>query len=280
MEEYFGIERLRALADLYLIPFAINLLIATLIFVVGRKVAQFLTSLLTRVMSRANIDQSLVKFVTDLAYALMLTVIVIAALERLGVKTTAAIAVIGAMGLAIGLALQGSLGNFASGVMVILFKPYRVGDLVKLDGHVGNVDAIQVFNTVLITPDHRKVIIPNGNITGHTIENLSALGLRRVDLIFGISYADDIDKAKRILLEILTSHPKVLKDPAPTVAVSELGNSSVSFVVRPYVDPANYWDVWFEVTEAVKKQFDANGVHIPFPQTDVHLYNHNTRNAA
>jgi len=271
----FSIDDAKQLIEQYLIPFGINLTFAALILIVGRWIAGALVRVAERLMRRAKVEESLVKFITDLAYALMLTCIVIASLERVGVQTTAAIAVLGAMGLAVGLALQGSLGNFAAGVMIILFKPYKVGDLVKLDGYIGHIHAVQVFNTILITLDHKKIIIPNGNITGTTIENISALGTVRVDMVFGISYSDDIDKAKAIFQSILANHELVLKDPAPSVNVLELGDSSVNFAVRPFVDPAHYWDVWFDVTEAVKKQLDAADVTIPFPQRDVHLYKQN-----
>ena len=274
--EFFDINYLRELANDYVFPFAINLLLAFLIFYGGRLVARLVVKAVGKLLERAKIEQSLTKFLCDLAYALLLAVVVIAALDRVGVKTTAAIAVIGAAGLAVGLALQGSLGNFAAGVMIILFKPYRLGDLVKLSGHTGNVEAISIFNTVLVTLDNRKIIIPNGNITGNTIENISTLGTIRVDMIFGIGYGEDIDKAKTILQDILRDDSRVLEDPAPCVAVSELAESSVNFVVRPFVHPDHYWDVMFDVTEQVKKRFDDNDISIPFPQRDIHVYNQKT----
>jgi small conductance mechanosensitive channel len=266
------VDYLKELADERVVPFLINLFIAALVFYIGRWIARIVTRTLVKLMKRAKVEEDLVKFVSDVIYTLLYAIVIIASLERLGVKTTAAIAIIGAAGLAVGLALQGSLGNFASGVMLILFKPYRVGDLVSLAGHVGHVDAIKVFNTVIITLDGKKVIIPNGQITGSVIENLSTRGKIRIDMVFGIGYGDDIDKAKEVLMNILTSDERVLKDPAPQVAVSELGDSSVNFVTRPWVHPDVYWDVMFDVTEQVKKQFDANGISIPFPQRDVHMH--------
>lgn len=272
MEEILNPKFWQDALNNWAIPFGINLIIATLIFFGGRIIARFIVKAMGKLLIRANVDESLVKFFSDLAYALLLAVIVIAALERLGVQTTAAIAVIGAAGLAVGLALQGSLGNFASGVMIIIFKPYKVGDLVVLAGHEGHVEGIQIFNTVIVTLDHRKIIIPNGTITGSVIENKSNLGKIRVDMVFGIGYSDDIDKAKEVMLEILQKDERVLDDPGPVVAMCELGDSSVNFVARPHVRPEHYWDVMFDVTEQVKKQFDAHGISIPFPQRDVHLH--------
>jgi small conductance mechanosensitive channel len=198
--------------------------------------------------------------------------VIIAAINTLGVQTTSFIAVIGAAGLAIGFALQGSLANFASGVMLIIFRPFKAGDFVEAGGTSGAVEAIHIFNTVLKTPDNKKVIIPNSKVTGDNIVNYSAKDTRRVDLVFGIGYEDDIRKAKQTLEQIVASDERVLKDPAPTIAVSELGDSSVNFVVRPWVNTADYWSVYFDLTEKVKLTFDDQGISIPFPQTDVHLH--------
>ena len=270
--DLFSLDYLKLLTDRYVVPFGINLVLAALIFYVGRSIARFLTKLTGRLMKRADVDESLIKFLTDLAYALLLMVVVIAALERLGIQTTAAVAVLGAMGLAVGFAMQGSLGNFASGVMLMIFKPYTIGDLVRLSGEVGHVEAIKIFNTVIITLDNRTIIIPNGSVTGGTIENLSAKGKIRIDMVFGIGYDDDIKKAKEIFMDILTSDERVMKDPGPTVAVLELADNSVNFAVRPYVDPAVYWDVHFHVHEQVKLRLDEAGISIPYPQRDVHLH--------
>lgn len=274
MKHLFTMEYLEKLADEHVVPFLINLVIAVAIYFVGRQVARLVTKAVAKLMTRGKVDGDLVKFVSDIVYTLLYAIVLIAALERLGVRTTAAIALIGAAGLAVGLAMQGSLGNFASGVMIILFKPYRIGDLVVLAGYTGHVEGIHVFNTVVITLDGKKVIVPNGQITGSVIENISTRGQIRVDMVFGIGYGDDIDKAKQVLMDILTSDDRVMKDPAPQVAVSELGESSVNFVTRPWVHPDVYWDVMFDVTERVKKEFDKNGISIPFPQRDVHLYSH------
>ena len=207
-----------------------------------------------------------------LARSYMIAFAVIAALAKFGIQTTSFIALLGAAGFAIGMALQGSLGNFASGVMLLIFRPIKVGDLVEIAGYVGHVAEIGIFVTTVNTLDNQRIIIPNSKITGDVINNINGNGVRRVDLTAGISYTDDMEKAKGIMREILESHPKVKKEPAPTVAVFELGDSSVNFVVRPWCDAVDYWDVWFEVTQLIKERFDAQGVSIPFPQRDVHLY--------
>ncbi len=270
--DFFSVEHLKDLINAYLIPFGINLIIALLVFFIGRSVSRLIIRVLDRVAERSNMDESLRKFLLDLAYALLMAIVVIAALERLGVKTTAAIAILGALGLAVGFALQGSLGNFASGVLLIMFKPYKVGDLVTAGGHTGVVTGIKVFNTELKTPDNRKIMIPNGQVTGGSIENMSALGIRRIDMTFGIGYDDDIKKAKAMIEEVLRSDDRILAEPAFQVAVGELGDNSVNFVVRPWVNVADYWGVNFDTLERLKEAADANGISIPYPQRDVHMY--------
>jgi small conductance mechanosensitive channel len=189
-------------------------------------------------------------------------------------QTTSFIAVIGAAGLAVGLALQGSLANFAAGFLMIIFRPFKVGDYIEGAGIAGTVESIQMFTTQLKTPDNKTVIVPNAKITGDNIVNWSSKGTRRVDLVIGIGYGDDIDKAKQIMMDVLTKDQRVLKDPAPQVAVLELADSSVNFVVRPWVNASDYWNVYFDTTEEIKKRFDQEGVSIPFPQRDVHMYEH------
>ncbi len=272
MKFAFTTEYFQYMASQYLVPFAIQIVLALAIFIIGRMVVRIIVKAVNKVLA-GRVDESLLRFLGSVIHGLLLAFVVIAALEQLGVQTTAAVAILGAAGLAIGFALQGSLGNFASGVMLIIFKPYKIGDLVKLAGEIGVVEGIEVFNTVIVTPDNRTVIIPNGQVGSAPIENLSAKGNLRVDLVFGIGYGDDIRKAKEILTEVVTSDSRVLKDPAPQVAVSELGDSSVNFVVRPWCTVENYWDVRFDITERVKLAFDEAGVSIPFPQTDVHLHN-------
>ncbi len=270
--DFFSVAYLKGLAHTHLVPFLINLVIAIFVFYVGRFIARLIVKAVDKLMQRSNLDDSLRKFATDLLYGLLLAVVVIAALERLGVKTTAAIAILGAMGLALGLALQGSLGNFASGVMIILFKPYKIGDLIKVGGETGVVEEIKVFITVLVTPDNRTIMIPNGQVTSGTIENLTVKGKRRVDMTFGIGYDDDIKAAKTMIEQVVAAHPKVLAEPAPQVAVAELADSSVNFVVRPWCNVADYWDVMFDITENLKLRADEQGISIPFPQRDIHVH--------
>jgi len=249
-----------------------NLLIAALIFLIGRMVASMLANVLRRALRRAKVEETLVGFFANIVHATLLVVVVLAALEQLGVKTTSVTAIIAAAGLAVGFALQGSLSNFAAGVMMIFFKPVRVGDLVQAGGTFGVVREVALFATIIDTPDGKRVIVPNAGITGGNIENLTMNGRIRVDMTFGIGYRSDIDRAKAIMLEILTKDPRVLQDPAPTVAMVAHADSSVNFVCRPWVVPGDYWSVWFDTHEAVKKAFDAQGVEIPFPQRDVHLH--------
>jgi len=200
--------------------------------------------------------------------------VVVAALRQLGIQTTSFVAVLGAAGLAVGLALRDSLANFAAGFMIILFRPIRVGDFVEAAGVSGIVEEIQIFTTQLKSPDNKTIIVPNAKLTGENIVNYTVKGTRRVDMVFGIGYGDDIDKARRLIGEVLSEEGRILEDPAPAVAVSGLGESSVNFVVRPWVNAADYWDVLCGVTEKMKKRFDAEGITIPFPQRDVHVYEH------
>ena len=245
---------------------------AIAILVIGRIVVGLLASLTRRLLTKAKVDETLTRFITSLTRIALLVFVVIAALNTLGVQTASFIAIIGAAGLAIGFALQGSLSNFASGVMLIIFRPLKRGDLVEAGGAFGVVKEIHIFNTILTTLENKRVIIPNSKITGDNIVNFSAEGVLRVDMVFGISYRDDVLKAKDTLLELVAAHPKVLKDPPPTVAVSELGDSSVNFVVRPYAKVEDYWDVYFGITEKVKLIFDERSISIPFPQRDIHMY--------
>lgn len=250
--------------------YGMKIIAAIAILVIGRLVVGILTRIVKRLMS--NVDATLTRFVVSLTRIMLMVIVVIAALNTLGVQTTSFIAIIGAAGLAVGFALQGSLANFAAGVMLIIFRPLKVGDYVEAGGSAGVVEQVNIFNTVLKTVDNRLVIIPNSKVTGDNIVNYSAQEMRRVDLVFGIGYGDDIRKAKDTLNEILAADERILKDPAPTVAVSQLGDSSVDFVVRPWVKTADYWDVYFDLTERVKLTFDQKGITIPFPQRDIHMY--------
>lgn len=266
------LEDLWSTANEYLTAYGWKVVGAIAIFVIGRIVVGIVVGIVRRLMQRAKVDPTLIKFLTALTKALLLVFVIVAAVNQLGVETTSFIAVLGAAGLAVGFALQGSLSNFASGVMLIIFRPFKVGDYVQAGGEAGSVEEVAIFTTVLKTPDNRKVIIPNGAITGGSITNFSAMENRRVDLVFGIGYGDDIKKAKETLERIVAEDDRILKDPAPTVAVSELADSSVNFVVRPWVKTADYWAVYFDLTEKVKLTFDQQGISIPFPQRDVHMH--------
>ena len=245
---------------------------AILILIIGWIAAKFVTGIIRKLMTRAKVEPTIVGFLSNIAYMALMAFVVIAAIGKAGVPTTSAVAILGAAGLAIGFALQGSLGNFASGVMLIVFRPFKAGDFVEAAGTMGVIQEVQVFATILNTPDNKRVIVPNGSITGGNIVNYSANDNRRVDMVFGIGYDDDIPKAKKTLEEILEKHEKILKDPAPVVAVSELADSSVNFVVRPWVKTPDYWAVYWDVHQAVKMEFDAKEIGIPFPQRDVHLH--------
>jgi len=245
---------------------------AIAILVLGRIGVGLFAKIVKQILTKAKTDETLTRFLVSLTRIGLLAFVVIAALNTLGIQTASFVAIIGAAGLAVGFALQGSLSNFASGVMLIIFRPLKRDDLVEAGGTLGVVKEIHIFNTILRTVDNKRVIIPNSKVTGDTIVNYSAEGMLRVDMVFGISYGDHIPKAKEILEKILQHDPRVLKDPAYTVAVSELGDSSVNFVVRPYVKVADYWSVYFDVTEKVKMTFDEQNVSIPFPQRDIHTY--------
>ncbi|MEH6577137.1 MAG: mechanosensitive ion channel domain-containing protein [Amphritea sp.] len=260
--------------DMYVLPWVINITLAVVIFIVGRTVAKMIVKLLAKALRRGKMDEILVNFITSIVNVLLLLVVIVAALDQLGVDTTSLIALVGAAGLAIGLALQGSLQNFAAGVMLIVFRPFKEGDFIDAAGVAGIVETISIFNTIMRTADNKEVIIPNGNIYSGVITNYSARDTRRVDMVFGIGYDDDLKKAKAVLEDIINSDERVLKDPAPVIAVSELADSSVNFVVRPWVNSADYWGVMFDTTETVKLRFDEEGISIPYPQMDIHQYQH------
>jgi small conductance mechanosensitive channel len=253
---------------------AIQAGIAVAIFIVGRWLASIITKMLKRTMARANVDVTLSNFLGNLVYYVLLAAVLIATINQLGVETTSLLAVLGAAGLAIGLALQGSLSNFASGVMIVGFRPYKVGDFIEAGGVSGVVEQVQIFTTIMRTGDNKKIIVPNSQIMAGEITNYSANPTRRVDLVAGCGYDDDLDKVRKVLEGIIAAEDRILPDPAPTIAVSELGDSSVNFVVRPWVNSGDYWGVYFDLTEQIKKQFDAAGIAIPYPQRDVHVYKH------
>lgn len=264
-------EKLTETIATYVSLYGVRIVGAIVIFIVGKWLAGLLTGVVKRLMKNANVDETLMKFLGNLAYALLLTFVVLASLSQLGINTTSFIAVLGAAGLAIGLALQGSLANLGAGVLLIIFKPFKIGDFVEAGGAMGSVEELNIFTTQLKTPDNKVVIIPNAGIMGGNITNYSAKDTRRVDLVFGVSYSDDLKKVKDELIGILNADERILQDPAPVVAVSELADSSVNFVVRPWVKSADYWGVYFDLQETVKRKFDEKGISIPFPQRDVHL---------
>lgn len=254
------------------VEFGKNVVAAIAIFVIGRWISKILVRGLRRVMQKQEIDKTLETFVANLTSMVLLVFVVIASISALGIQTASFIAVLGAAGLAIGLALQGSLSNFASGVLIVLFRPYKVGDWVEAAGISGSVEEVQILTTVLKTGDNKKVIVPNSQIMDSVITNYSANEKRRIDMVVGVGYTDDLDKVRKTLQELVAADDRILDDPAVTIAVSELADSSVNFVVRPWAATADYWAVMFDLTEAIKKRFDHEGISIPFPQQDVHLY--------
>jgi small conductance mechanosensitive channel len=256
----------------YAVTYGLSFLAAILIFVIGKWVARLASRFIEQVMVKANVDKMLASFVKHMSYFALLVFVIIAALNKLGVQTTSFIAVLGAAGLAVGLALQGSLANFAAGVMLIMFKPFKVGDYINAAGIEGVVQEVHIFNTILNTLDNRRVIAPNSKITGDSIVNYTSLDKRRIDLTFGISYTDNIKTAKEALESVVSADPRVLKNPAPTIAVSELADSSVNLVCRPWVKPTDYWGVYFDTIEKGKLALEDKGITIPFPQRDVHLF--------
>ena len=255
--------------------FGMKFVMAIVVLIVGLIVIRWLTRGVVKMMKRSNVNESLVPFLRSLLNILLKVMLVIAVMGMVGIEMTSFIAVLGAAGLAVGLALQGTLQNFAGGVMILLFKPYEVGHFIEAQGFMGTVKEIQIFTTVLSTPDNRKVIIPNSPLATGSITNFSAMPTRRIDFSFGIGYEDDIDKAKDILLKMAQKDDRVLKDEnPPEVMVEALADSSVNLKLRTWVKAEDYWSLFFDTTENVKKQFDAAGISIPFPQQDVHVYNH------
>jgi small conductance mechanosensitive channel len=247
-----------------------NFIVAAVIVFVGRKLVKWLVSLLEKMMVKAGTDTILVNFIGSIVNAVLLLFVIVAALDQLGVDTTSLIALIGAAGLAVGLALQGSLQNFAAGVMLIVFRPFKLGDFIEAAGVLGVVEEISIFSTIMKTGDNRSIIVPNGQIYGGAITNYSAKATRRIDMVFGIGYDDDMLQAKKIMEDILAEHELVLDEPAPAVAVAELADSSVNFNVRPWVNSGDYWGVRADLIEKIKLAFDEKGITIPYPQMDIH----------
>ncbi|MGF1582407.1 MAG: mechanosensitive ion channel family protein [Gemmataceae bacterium] len=254
------------------IQFGINLVLAVLILVIGRWIALWIARMIRTASEKANMDETLAVFTRNLAYITMMTLVIIAALVRLGLDPTSLAAGVAAGGIAIGLALQGSLANIAAGFMIIFFRHFKLGDYVEAGGTAGTITAIQMFQSVLTTPDNRQIVVPNSQITAGTIVNFSAHETRRIDLVIGCGYNDDLKAVKNYLIEILTSDERVLKNPEPVVVVGELGDSSVNFLVRPWVKSEDYWTTKWDLLEKIKTGFDEKGFNIPFPQQEVHMH--------
>jgi small conductance mechanosensitive channel len=252
--------------------YGLKVIAALAIFIIGRIISKMIKSGVTTAMTKSKSDPILISFTANLVYAGLLAFVIIAALGQLGIQTTSFIAILGAAGLAIGLALQGSLANFAAGVLMIVFRPFKQGDFIEAAGVSGVIEEVHIFNTVMRTGDNKTIIIPNGGIMNGNIVNYSTKPTRRLDLVIGIGYDDDIKKAKAVLDELLQNEERILKDPAPTIGLIELADSSVNFAVRPWVKSADYWGVHFDLLEAIKLRFDEDGISIPYPQQDVHLH--------
>ncbi len=255
-----------------ILHWGLKVIAALAILVIGNWLAKKIAAIFVKMMDRNNVDVTLTKFLKNIIYYALLIAVVIAAAGQLGINTTSFLTVVGAAGLAIGLALKDSLANFSAGVMLILFRPFKVGDWVNVAGETGAVEEITIFNTVMNTADNQRKIIPNGIITSGTITNITANDTRRIDMVFGIGYDDNIKAAEQVFTDIIKAEPRVLSDPAPTVAVAELADSSVNFVVRPWVKTSDYWAVKFLLTEQIKLALDEAGISIPFPQQDVHMH--------
>ena len=253
----------------------IKIVLALLIYLVGKWIAKRITRVINGLMERAEMDATLVNFLGNIVYAFLLAAVILAALDTLGVPVTSLLAVLGAAGLAIGLALKDSLGNFASGVMLVMFRPFKQGDFVEVAGVSGTVSEVRIFSTILTTPDNKEVIIPNGQVGADTITNYSANDQRRVDMVFGVGYDDDLKVARQVLTDLCANHPLILEDPATKIFVANLGDSSVDFNVRPWVKTDDYWTVYGDLLEQGKIALEEAGCSIPYPQSDVHLHAQN-----
>lgn len=252
--------------------YSLNIIGAILIFIVGKWLSRRIANILAKILAKNNVDQTLVNFLANLTYYTLLVLVIVAAAGRLGINTTSFLTIIGAAGLAVGLALKDSLSNFAAGVMLVLFRPFAIGDVVSVAGITAKVENINIFNTHFCSPDNQLIIVPNNKIISDIITNINAKNTRRIDLVVGISYSDDMARTREILAGLAKDDSRVLTDPAPIIAVAELADSSVNLVFRPWVKTADYWDVRFDLTEKIKNALDAAGISIPFPQQDVHLF--------
>ncbi len=249
-----------------------RLLIALAIFVIGRWVAKWLTNNVRKLLNYREVDETLVAFLANFTYSILLTAVILASLDELGLPVTSLVAVVGAAGLAVGLALKDSLANFAAGVMLVAFRPFTKGDFVEVAGISGSVNEVRIFSTILTTGDNKLIIIPNGQVAAGTITNYTAMDRRRIDLVIGVSYSDDLKLVREILERVCSQHPDVLEDPQPTIMILDLGASSVDFAVRPWSKTTEYWRVRSDLLENAKYELEKAGCSIPFPQTDLHVH--------
>ena len=252
--------------------FGLKLLTALIVVIVGKQLVKILLKVIKVALEKANTEETVRIFIANLLNTVFTVIIFVAAINQLGVETTSIIALLGAAGLAIGLALQGSLANFAAGILIVIFRPYKVGDYIEAGTNVGTVKDIQIFSTVLRTPDNKAIVVPNGSIMDGSITNYSEQPTRRIDIIASCSYEDDLDKVKQVLKTILDSEERILTEPKPQIAVSELAESSVNFIVRPWVNSSDYLPVMYSLLEQIKKTFDQEGISIPYPQSDIHIH--------
>ncbi|MCC4800752.1 small-conductance mechanosensitive channel MscS [Enterovibrio norvegicus] len=254
-----------------LLQYAVNTLSALVILIVGNWVVKKIANTVAKVLRKKQLDESVIEFVHSFVRYLLFVIVIIAALGKLGVQTASVVAVIGAAGLAVGLALQGSLSNFAAGVLIVAFRPFKSGDYVEVAGVAGSVESIQIFSTVLTTPDNKMIVVPNGGVISSPITNYSRHNTRRIDYVIGVSYSADLKKTKEVLARVIAAESRILPTPEPTIGVVELADSSVNLVVRPWVKTADYWGVYFDLLQAIKEELDNEGIEIPFPQMDVHV---------
>ena len=252
--------------------FGLKLLTALIVVIVGKQLVKILLKVIKVALEKANTEETVRIFIANLLNTIFTVIIFVAAINQLGVETTSIIALLGAAGLAIGLALQGSLANFAAGILIVIFRPYKVGDYIEAGTNVGTVKDIQIFSTVLRTPDNKAIVVPNGSIMDGSITNYSEQPTRRIDIIASCSYEDDLDKVKQVLKTILDNEERILTEPKPQIAVSELAESSVNFIVRPWVNSSDYLPVMYSLLEQIKKTFDQEGISIPYPQSDIHIH--------
>ena len=255
------------------ITYGLKILLAVVTLIIGLWIIKLVMKAIGRNLEKRDVDATLRQFLGSLLSMLLKIMLIISVISMLGVEMTSFVAILAAAGFAVGMALSGTLQNFAGGAMIVIFRPFKVGDFIDAQGYMGTVKEIQIFNTILKTPDNKTIIIPNGGLSTSSMTNFSTEPQRRVDFTFGIGYGDDIDKAKKVIEGLIAADDRILKDPEPFIAVSELADSSVNFVVRVWANSADYWGIHFDMIENVKKAFDKEGISIPFPQTDVHVYN-------